>query len=158
MSFHPPLPLPFLPVSLPLPLPLLVHTALTSVGAGPDMLSRAMVIGRISSRTRVQVERRVACMSKWRLRSSSSMPLWTPVIFTRSDRTSPHVRSYRRTLTSKSSSDPRTSPLKVCASTSCGGRQLVLCHMLAPAQQAFAVTSVFQQAAVLEPSRSKTSM
>ena len=57
-------------------------------------LSRAMMMLRISSRTRGYVERRASCMSKLRLRSSSSMPVWTTAIFTRLDKTSPQVRSY----------------------------------------------------------------
>ena len=51
-------------------------------------------------------------MSRWRLRSPSPMPFWTTAIFTRSDRISPHVRSYCQTFTSKSYNAPRTSTLE----------------------------------------------
>ena len=110
------------PCSCPLvPLPLAFALALVDSAdvhrRRPVSVSRAMML-LVSSRTRRYVEKREACMSKWSLRSSSSMPFWTTAIFTRSDKTSPQVRSYLLTFTSNSSSEPRTSPLKVCARTS----------------------------------------
>ena len=56
--------------------------------------------------------------SKWRLRSLSSRRIWTTAIFTRSGKTSLQLHSYLRIFMSNSSSEPRTLPLKVCASTS----------------------------------------
>ena len=103
---------------LPLAFALALQTELTSIGAGLVSVSRAMMVLRISCRTRGYVEGRAACMSRWRLRSSSSMAFWTTAIFTRSDRTSPQVRAYLRIFTLNSSSEPRTSPLAVAGSYS----------------------------------------
>ena len=116
----------------------------------PDKVSRAMMMLHMSSRTRVLDERRVACMSKGRLRSSFST--LAGQLRSSHDGTSPHARLYHRTLTSEVVQRSPSS-LKVCASTSSNrtavpssGRRLVLSHKTAPAQQSFAIASVFQQA------------
>ena len=70
--------------------PLGFALALTSIGAGPVSVSRAMMMLLTSSHSRRCFEQRAASMSV----SSSSMPFWTTAICTRSDKISPQIRSY----------------------------------------------------------------
>ena len=97
----------------------LAHVYSTDViGVAQDKVSRAMVMLRVSSRTRGYVVTRAACMGKCRLKSTSSRPFLTTAVFVRPESILPDVRSYRLTFTSKSCSDPTTSHLKIRASTS----------------------------------------